>query len=126
MLESGLIVSEKTLAEERTDWAEDRTLLANERTFAGWMRTGLANLAIAIGLQAVFGAMQPTWVARAAATVFVVVSLLIFWAAWRNATKMTARLDCHVAEPVTQSHFKSIAGFMAFGSIVTGVILWLV
>ena len=43
------------LAENRTDWAEDRTILANERTFAGWMRTGMASLAVAIGLKAVFG-----------------------------------------------------------------------
>jgi hypothetical protein len=35
------------LAEERTDWAEDRTILASERTFAGWVRTGLASLAVA-------------------------------------------------------------------------------
>ena len=30
------------LAESRTDFAEDRTVLANERTFAGWLRTGYA------------------------------------------------------------------------------------
>ncbi|MDF1729557.1 MAG: DUF202 domain-containing protein, partial [Sulfitobacter sp.] len=42
------------LAEDRTDWAEDRTILANERTFAGWMRTGMASLAVAIGLKAVY------------------------------------------------------------------------
>ena len=41
-------------AEDRTDWAEDRTILANERTFAGWMRTGMAAIAIAVGLKAVF------------------------------------------------------------------------
>ena len=42
------------LADARTAWAEDRTVLANERTFAGWMRTGMACIALALGLKAVF------------------------------------------------------------------------
>ena len=58
------------LAEDRTHWAEDRTSLANERTFAGWMRTGMAAIGVAIGLKAVFGAFEPTWMAKAVASIF--------------------------------------------------------
>ncbi|MEY8838652.1 DUF202 domain-containing protein, partial [Cribrihabitans sp. XS_ASV171] len=43
-------MTDKTdMAESRTDWAEDRTLLANERTYAGWLRTGMAAVALALG-----------------------------------------------------------------------------
>ncbi|MEM8750640.1 MAG: DUF202 domain-containing protein [Pseudomonadota bacterium] len=114
------------MAEDRTDWAEDRTILANERTFAGWMRTGLASLGIAIGLQAVFGETEPTWLAKLAASFFIAVGLFIFWAAWKNACAMVARLDAHAAEPVSRSHLGLIATFMVISSITAGVILWLV
>lgn len=114
------------MAEERTDWAEDRTVLANERTFAGWMRTGMACLGIAIAMQAIFGEMQPTWIAKLSATVFVVVALLIFFAGWRNAKRMVGRLDSHAAEPVSQTHLTTIMVFMCAGAAATGIILWLV
>ena len=119
-------MTKDSLAEHRTDWAEDRTILANERTFAGWMRTGMASLAVAIGLQAVFGSVEPTWVAKSAATVFVVISTLIFWAAWRNACKMVVRLDAHESEPVSKNYFGTIAGILAIGAMTTGIVLWLV
>ncbi|WP_394227872.1 DUF202 domain-containing protein [Paracoccus marcusii] len=54
------MVSKDQPAEDRTDLAEDRTILAVERTFSGWIRTGLATVAVAIGMQAVFGPFQPT------------------------------------------------------------------
>ena len=114
------------MAENRTDWAEDRTILANERTFAGWMRTGMASLAIAIGLQAVFGAVEPTWLAKAAATIFVGIAILIFWVAWRKSCKMIARLDAHAAEPVSKTHFGTIAAVLATGALVSCVVLWIV
>ncbi len=114
------------LAQDKTNWAEDRTVLANKRTFAGWMRTGMASLAIAIGLHAVFGVTEPTWVAKAVASIFVAVSLLIFWAAWRNAYKTISRLDAHGVEPVSKNHFFTVAAILIICSISTGVVLWLV
>ena len=57
------MATSEELARDRTDLAEDRTILANERTFAGWMRTGLATIGIALGFQALFGRVDPTWAA---------------------------------------------------------------
>jgi len=79
------------LAKKRTDWAEDRTMLANERTFSSWMGTGLGTVAIAIGLKAVFGAADPTWVAKALASMFLAVAILIYWLAQRQACRTHAR-----------------------------------
>src|SRR5687767_1548938 len=42
----GVILDDPEAEPSRTDLAEDRTILANERTFAGWMRTALACVAI--------------------------------------------------------------------------------
>ena len=112
------------LAEERTDWAEDRTMLANERTFGGWMRTGMAAVAVALGLKAVFGAFEPTWVPRLVSSIFIVVALLIFWAARKNAVAMMDRLNSHVAEPASTGRMTLITSILSVGAAATGVILW--
>ncbi|ASM73569.1 MULTISPECIES: YidH family protein [Roseobacteraceae] len=112
------------LAEERTDWAEDRTSLANERTFAGWMRTGMASIAVAIGLRAVFGAFEPTWVAKAVASIFLAAALFMFWSAQRQAKRTHSRLSQRDASIKTPRYFIIVAVTMALGTIGTGITLW--
>ncbi len=113
------------LAEDRTNWAEDRTLLANERTFAGWMRTGMAALGVALGLKAVFGPFDPTWVAKAAATVFILIAVLIFAAAAREARRAQARIASHDAEAQSTRRMLLLAILLSVGGLATGAILWL-
>ncbi len=112
------------LAEDRTDWAEDRTILANERTFAGWMRTGMASLAVAIGLRAVFGEFEPTWAAKAVASIFVLAAVYIFWAAHDAATKTLDRLNDHHANAQPNGRMKMLAIIFSFASVAVGAILW--
>lgn len=112
------------LAEDRTDWAEDRTILANERTFAGWMRTGMASLAVAIGLRAVFGAFEPTWAAKAVASIFVLAAVYIFWAAHDAATKTLDRLNDHHANAQPNRRMKLLAIIFSVASLAVGAILW--
>ena len=107
------------LAKDRTDWAEDRTILANERTFAGWMRTAFA--AIGIG----FGAFEPTWVAKAVATIFVLTAVYIFWAAQDSACATLQRLDDNEAHAQPARRMKTLALIFACGSIAVGGILWM-
>ncbi|MEQ6249153.1 DUF202 domain-containing protein [Sulfitobacter sp. HNIBRBA3233] len=112
------------LAQDRTDWAEDRTILANERTFAGWMRTGMAAVALAVGLRAVFGQFDPTWLAKAVATIFIVLSLFIFWAAERSAAQTLKRLSDNAANPQPMGRMRVISVILAVGAISVGGILW--
>lgn len=69
------------LAEDRTDLAEDRTLFANERTFSGWARTAMASIGIGIGFHALFRPIEPTWVAKAIATLFFLLAVFLVKAA---------------------------------------------
>jgi putative membrane protein len=114
------------LAEERTDWAEDRTILANERTFSSWMGTGLGSLGLAVGMQAVFGAMEPTWIAKSAATVFVIVSLYLFQTALINSRRTKQSLDSHTAEPVSNRNLAVIAHLLSIGAVCAAIVLWLI
>lgn len=113
------------LAQERTEWAEDRTILANERTFAGWMRTGLAAVGIGLGFQAIFRTVEPTWVAKLAATIFICIGIFIFYAAWRKSCLVLLRLDSHSSEPVPRDGVGLIAALFATGSAVLLVVIWL-
>jgi len=111
-------------AEKRTDWAEDRTIMANERTFSSWMGTGLGAIGVAIGLKAVFGAFEPTWAAKAVATLFLLTAIAIFWAARRQACKTLARLSERDVEATPTRSFTIIAAVLSFAAFATGIILW--
>lgn len=129
--ERGFVVTDKKperkteFAEERTDWAEDRTLMANERTFAGWMRTGLASVGVGLAIQAIFKEAEPTWLAKGAATIFVLIGIFIFIAAYRTSAHTLDRLESHVSHPVGQDRLRWIVGFFIGGSAILGIVLWL-
>ena len=112
------------LAEDRTDWAEDRTLMANERTFAGWMRTGLAAVGIGLGFNALFGKLEPVWVPKAIASLFMAIGIFIFWAAQRNGCAVQERMQAHQASPLKTSNLKLIAAAFAFASFCLAVGMW--
>ncbi|MEH6830153.1 YidH family protein [Sulfitobacter sp.] len=112
------------LAEERTDWAEDRTILANERTFAGWMRTGMASVALAVGLRAVFASFEPTWIAKSVASIFIILAVFIFWAAQSSAAQTLSRLNDNNAHAQPHRRMLVISIILAIGALATGGILW--
>lgn len=112
------------LAENRTDWAEDRTLMANERTFAGWMRTGLAAVGIGLGFNALFGKLEPSYVPKAIATIFILIGIFIFFAAQRNGCAVQTRMQAHKAKPLDTINMRLIAAFMAIGSASLAAGIW--
>lgn len=112
------------LAEQRTDWAEDRTLLSNERTYAGWTRTGFASVGVGLAIQAIFNRVEPTWMAKLAATAFFVVAILIFWVSYRKAIAVVARLDGHSAEPVKRTGMVLTCGVVTGATGLLTFLLW--
>lgn len=121
---NGLAEQRTQWAERRTDWAEDRTIMANERTFAGWMRTGLAAVGIGLGFNALFGKLEPVWIPKALATIFIVVAIAIFHAAQVKATAVARRLECHKAEPMRGLTLRLVAGGLIIASAGLGVAIW--
>ncbi len=113
------------LAEDRTDWSEDRTILAVGRTFASWMRTGMASVALALGLKAVFGDFDPTWAAKAVATLFVALAIFVFWSAWLGACRANRRLNEHRTDSASNGTMTVIAAVLSVAAATTGVVLWL-
>lgn len=60
------------------------------------MRTSFASLAIGVGFHALFGEMQPGWLPRAIATLFLLLAIALVILAERRATSVLARLSPHV------------------------------
>lgn len=118
------MASSDELAKDRTDWAEDRTILANERTFAGWMRTGMASIALAVGLKAVFSASEPTWIAKATASIFICLAIYIFWAAQRSACQTLERLNESEAFAQPNNTMRILSLVFSVGAIAVGGLLW--
>ncbi|HWT12438.1 MAG TPA: DUF202 domain-containing protein [Allosphingosinicella sp.] len=112
--------------ESRTDLAEDRTLLANERTFAGWLRTGLAAVGIGVGFHALFQQMEPDWVPRAIATLFLLIGVAVVVAAERRACAVKDRLSAHVVVSAQAMNLKLITAAMAAGTLALIAAIWLV
>ena len=112
------------LAENRTDLAEDRTVMATERTFAGWMRTAFAAIGIGLAFRAVFGDFEPPWLARAIATMFVLLGAIFAITAERRACRTLARLSANTVDAPDLPGLKWIAYSVAGGAAVLIVALW--
>lgn len=109
----------------RTDLAEDRTILANERTFAGWMRTSLACVAIGVGFHALFPKLEPPWIPRAIATAFLVLAILVIVSAERRAAAVTRRLSAHVIVTAQGINLRLFAAAISAGAAALILAIWL-
>jgi putative membrane protein len=116
--------NKEALAESRTDLAEDRTLLANERTFAGWMRTGLTAIGVGVGFHALFPSLEPVWIAKALATLFILIGIFIFWAADKRACDVHGRLDEHKVETADGTNMRLIACALSAGALGLVAAIW--
>jgi putative membrane protein len=113
------------MAEDRTDLAEDRTVLANERTFAGWMRTGMAAVAIGLGFNALFEMLEPSWVPKAIATGFLLIGAFIFIAAERRACAVLGRLDTHQVKSFKAVNVRLITVALVAATSALVAAIWL-
>lgn len=114
------------LAEERTEFAEDRTLLANERTFSGWARTSMAAVGIGLGFNALFRTLEPSWVPKAIATLFIALGIFLIVMAERRANDVRQRLRAHSVEAIRVMNLRTIAIAISIGSLSLIAAIWLV
>ncbi|NNC37738.1 MAG: DUF202 domain-containing protein [Acidimicrobiales bacterium] len=112
------------LAEDRTDLAVDRTLLANERTFSGWMRTGLAALGMGLAFHALFNRLEPTWLPKSIATLFILSALIIYQTAKKKSCEVIDRLNASQVSPFPTRSTKLIAHLMSLGAICLLIAVW--
>lgn len=113
------------LAKERTSFAEDRTVQATERTFAGWMRTAFAAIGVGVGFNALFGELQPSWLPKVIACLFIILAAAIAFIAQRRARATFDRLQAHEVAPVGLSSILWISWSVVAGSLILIAALWM-
>lgn len=111
-------------ASERTDLAEDRTIMAVERTFAGWMRTSFAAIGIGLAFRAIFGALEPWWLARGIATLFFLLAIIFAIGAERRACRAFDRLSGNQVTAPQTPRLRWIAYAVSAGAAVLAVAIW--
>lgn len=112
------------LAEARTKMAEDRTIMAVERTFAGWIRTAFGAIAIGLGFRALFGELEPTWLAKAIATLFILMSIWMSVGAANRACDSLGKMHEHAFDGLRQRQLRWIAYAVAAGAALLVLGLW--
>lgn len=110
---------------DRTELAEDRTIMAVERTFAGWIRTSFAAIGIGLAFKVLFGELEPPWLARAIATIFILLAAFLSIAAERRACRAMKRMRSHSVDSPQAPHLRYVAWAVAAGSLVLAVAIWL-
>lgn len=116
--------AERTSA-SRNDLAEDRTILANERTFAGWMRVALGAVALGVGSHALFSAMQPVWLPRLIATLFLLLAMMVIILAEVRACAVMERLSPHVIETAKPMNLRLFTAAISLSSLALIAAIWL-
>lgn len=114
------------LARLRTDFSEDRTVLANERTFASWVRTGFAGIGIGLAFNALFTRIQPEWLPKLIASIFLLVAILIFIAAEHRARMVMRRLHAHQVKPIKVTSLRLITIAAVAATVGLLAVIWLV
>lgn len=108
----------------RTDLAEDRTILANERTFAGWMRASIACAAIGVGLAGLFQKVEPAWLPRSIATVFLITGIVIILLARQRASAVPHRSSAHAIETAQPINLTLLAGVVCLCAAALVLAIW--
>lgn len=98
--------------------------MAIERTFAGWMRTSFAAIAIGIGFRGLFGEFDPPWLAKGIATLFILLAIIFAISAERRACKALDRLSGHVVDGPETPKMRWIAYAIATGATLLIIALW--
>lgn len=115
----------EALARDRTDMAEDRTIMAVERTFAGWIRTAFAAIGIGLAFRVLFGELEPPWLAKAVASMFIGFAVLLALNAEKRAAKSLERMRSHAVDGPDTPRFRLLAWGVAAGAAILIAGLWI-
>lgn len=112
-------------AEFRTNLAEDRTVQASERTFAGWLRTAFAAIGIGLAFSAIFGDLEPNWLGKAIASLFILLGVTIVYTAERRAARAFDRLSTHQVDRPRMPNLRWMSWAVIVGSLVLIAGIWI-
>src|SRR5690606_26097211 len=96
-----------------------------ERTFAGWLRTAFAAIGIGVAFHAIFDEFEPRGLARAIATLFIVLGMTIAVTAERRACRTFERLSTHQVDRPRLPSIRWMSWSVIAGCLVLIAGFWL-
>ncbi len=105
-------------AQKRTILALERTQMARERTFAAWVRTGLAPLAIGLGLVKLMPDASPRWLIQVLGILLVLSGLYIFITGYRTYERVLLRLQQEGYEGLPISAIKGMTVMLLLAGVL--------
>lgn len=109
---------------ERTALASDRTMLASERTLAAWWRTVIASLAAAVALVKLYDEVRPAWLVRTAATLPVLLAVLILFMAARRYRRTARRIESECVDRVPRGELWIGTTLLGLLCVAAGWAVW--
>lgn len=104
--------------------AEDQTLMSSERTYAGWLRTSLTAIAVALGFTALFRDLEAVWMAKGIATLFLLLAVGVLVAADRRTAEVQQRLNPHFIKGASPSTIRLITWASAGATLALLGTIW--
>ena len=114
----------------RQKWWQDgktpdyRFTLANERTFLAWIRTSLAFMAGAVGIEQFTPQVSPPQLKIALVLILLSVGAVLGFMAWRRWRKNEYAMRMEQNLPYTRS-VPFLGGFIVVLAFLLGLLLWL-
>jgi len=84
----------------------------------------MASVGIAIAFNALFKSFEPTWVAKAIATVFLLIAIWIFHSAERRACTIISKLHAHQVTSLRPVRARLISRAFILATVALGVGVW--
>ena len=99
--------------------------MAIERTMAGWISASFASIGVGLGLRALFAHIEPPWMPRLIATLFLGLAIVMVIGAERRMCKALGRMSPHQVDPPSRSGLSySVYGIVGATAILIAAI-WL-
>lgn len=99
--------------------------MAVERTMASWTSAAFAAIGVGLGLRALFGRIEPAWVPRLIASLFIALGIVMVIGAERRMCRALARLSSHEVRPPSRAGLRTAAYGVAAGAALLIAALWL-
>ena len=119
-LKKNIIVN--SLSESPNKWAHERTRLAKERTFAAWLRSGLANVSVGLGLVKLFPTVEPRWLMQMIGLLFICAGGIIFVVGYKTYHTVITKLEKEGFRGIPTLYMGILTIMMLLGTI-SGLII---
>ena len=85
----------------------------------------MASVGIALGFNALFRSVEPAWIAKAIASLFLLIAIFIFLSAERRTCAIMERIQPHKVATLRPVRMRILTWILVTATIALGTAIWL-